>query len=119
MLGHFAWDFPHARDCPKHWPDGPKEADAGMQRSAPLNMFSAQEVTQEHHTLIAAIQNQVSLQQQLLAAQATFARQDEMRERTQGLAIWGRADIVQASLTDPAGQPRAGVGEHSESMFIL
>ena len=49
-----------------------------MHRSAPLNMLSVQEATQEHHTLIAALQNQVSLQHQLLSAQATFARQEEM-----------------------------------------
>ena len=29
----------------------------------------------------------------------------------QGLAIWGRADIVQASLTDPDRHPRAGCGD--------
>ena len=29
----------------------------------------------------------------------------------QGLTVWGHADIVQASLTDPFGKPRAGVGE--------
>ena len=29
----------------------------------------------------------------------------------QGQAIWGHADIVQASLTDPAGQTRAGCGD--------
>jgi hypothetical protein len=69
MLGHFARDCPHTRDCPKHWPDCPKEAGAGMQRSAPIlssqevNMLSSQEVMQEHHTLIAVFQNQVSLQQ--------------------------------------------------------
>ena len=73
MFGHFARDFPHARDCPQHWPDCPKEAGAGMHRSATLNMLSVQQTSQEHHTLIAAIQNQVSLQHQLLAAQATLA----------------------------------------------
>jgi hypothetical protein len=42
-LGHFA------RECPK-------ETGAGMQRSAPLNMLSAEEVSQEHHrTLTAAL----------------------------------------------------------------
>ena len=44
-----------------------------MHRSATLNMLSVQQTSQEHHTLIAAIQNQVSLQHQLLAAQATLA----------------------------------------------
>jgi hypothetical protein len=29
----------------------------------------------------------------------------------QGQAIWGHADIVQASMTDPAGLPRAGCGD--------
>ena len=64
MLGHYA------RDCSK-------EIGTGMPRSAPLNMLSAQELSQEHYTLIASLQNQVSLQQQLLSAQATLARQDE------------------------------------------
>ena len=44
-----------------------------MHRSATLNMLSVQQTSQEHHALIAAIQNQVSLQHQLLAAQATLA----------------------------------------------
>jgi len=126
-------------------------------------MISAQEASQEHHTLIAALQNQVRLQHQLLAAQATLARQDEMLTSAlgalgasspagatmqqgagmplasltappavaqvpmilggaqpegyvyigtnQGQVIWGRADIVQASLTDPDGQPRASCGD--------
>jgi hypothetical protein len=51
-------------------------------RSAPLNMLSVQAASQEPHTLIAALQNQVSLQHQLLAAQATLARQDELLSRT-------------------------------------
>jgi hypothetical protein len=97
--------------------------------------------------LIAAVQNQVSLQHQLLAAQATLARQDKLLASAWttpqqvvgmtlasltavaqapmiisdaqlegyvyigsnwGQAIWGHADIVQASLTDPAGNARAG-----------
>jgi hypothetical protein len=43
MLGYYA------RDCPK-------ETGTGMHRSAPLNMLSAQESSQEHHTLIASLQ---------------------------------------------------------------
>jgi hypothetical protein len=164
MLGHFARDCPHGIAPREQWPDCPKEAGAGMQRrSAPLNMISAQEASQEHHTLIAALQNQVRLQHQLLAAQATLARQDEMLTSAlgalgasspagatmqqgagmplasltappavaqvpmilggaqpegyvyigtnQGQVIWGRADIVQASLTDPDGQPRTSCGD--------
>ena len=64
MLGHYA------RDCSK-------EIGTGMPRSAPLNMLSAQELSQEHYTLIASLQNQVSLQQQLLLAKAELARQDK------------------------------------------
>jgi hypothetical protein len=56
------------------------ETGAGVQHSAPLNMLSVQEASQEHHTLIAALQNQVSLQHQLLAAQAALARQDEIND---------------------------------------
>ena len=44
MFGHYAWD------CPKG-------TGAGMHRIAHLNMLSAQEVLQEHHTLIASLQN--------------------------------------------------------------
>jgi hypothetical protein len=78
MFGHFAGDCPqlNARDCPKHRPECPKEAGAGVQRSAPLNMLSVQEASQEPHTLITSLQNQVSLQHQLLATQATLTRQD-------------------------------------------
>ncbi len=39
--------------------------------------LSAQGATQEHHTLIDSLQNQVSLQQQLLLAKAELARQDK------------------------------------------
>jgi hypothetical protein len=74
MFGHFARDCPNARDCPKHWPDCPKEAGAGVHHSAALNMLSVQEASHEPRTLIAVIQTQVSLQHQLLAAQATLAR---------------------------------------------
>jgi len=149
MLGHYA------RDCSK-------ENGTGMPRSAPLNMLSAQELSQEHYTLIASLQNQVSLQQQLLSVQATLARHDNSLTNAlgalghpfhagatmlpgvgtslaslpaptavaqsqmilggeqlagyvyirmnQGQAIWGHADIVQASITDLNGQHRTGHG---------
>jgi hypothetical protein len=64
--GHYARDCPTARDCPKHWPDHPKEAGAGVQCSAPLNMLSVHESSQDHHILITSIQHQVTLQHQLL-----------------------------------------------------
>jgi hypothetical protein len=139
MLGHFA------RDCPK-------EPGAEVQRGAGLNVLDVQGTSQEHNSLIASLQNQVSLQHQLLAAQATLTQQDEMLgalgapshagatmqqgavvsmplspltappavaqapiilggaqpegyvyiSTNQGQAIWGHADIVQASMTDPA-----------------
>jgi hypothetical protein len=44
-------------------------------------MLSVQEASQEPHTLIATLQNQVSLQHQLLAAQATLTRQDKLLAR--------------------------------------
>ena len=74
MPGHFARDCPNARDCPKHWPDCPKDAGAGVQCGAPLNMLSMQEALHEPHTLMAVIQTQVNLQHQLLAAQTTLAK---------------------------------------------
>jgi hypothetical protein len=43
MFGHFARDCPTARDCPKHWPDCPKEEGPGAQYSEPLNVLSVQE----------------------------------------------------------------------------
>ena len=52
-----------------------------MHHSAPLNMLSVQESLHEHHTLSAVIQTQVSLHHQLLAAQTTLARQDELLSR--------------------------------------
>ena len=39
MFGHFARDFPHARDCPQHWPDCPKEAGAACIEVRPLTCF--------------------------------------------------------------------------------
>ena len=65
MLGHFA------RDCPK-------ELGAVAQRGAGLNVLGVQGASQEHNTLIAALQNKVSIQHQLLAAHATITQQDEM-----------------------------------------
>jgi hypothetical protein len=41
-------------------------------------MLSVQEALQEPHTLITVLQNQVSLQHQILAAQTTLARQDQL-----------------------------------------
>ena len=69
MLGHYALD------CPK-------ETGADMQQSTTLNMLSTQESSQEHHTLIATLQNQVSLQQQLLSEQDTLASHDERLTNT-------------------------------------
>jgi hypothetical protein len=95
MPGHFARDCPNTRDCPKHWQDCPKDAGAGVQCGAPLNMLPVQETLHEPHTLIAAIQTQVSLQQQLLAEQTTLARQDQLLSR------------VGAALPQGAGMPLA------------
>ena len=64
MLGHFA------RDCPK-------EPGAGAQQGAGLNVLGVQGTSQEPcNTLIAWIQNQVCLQNQLLVSLATITRQD-------------------------------------------
>jgi hypothetical protein len=41
-------------------------------------MLSVQEASQEPYTLINVIQHQVSLQHQLLVAEATLARQDQL-----------------------------------------
>jgi hypothetical protein len=84
--------------CSKHWPDCPKEAVAGVQRSAPLNMLSVQEALQETHTWIDAFQNQVSLQHQHLEAQATLARQDQLLSRSGASRAHG-VGMTLASLT--------------------
>jgi hypothetical protein len=68
------YNCPNARDCPKHWPDYPKEPGAGVQHSAPLNVLSQQESSQEPYTLINALQNQVILQHQLSEAKTKLAR---------------------------------------------
>ena len=120
-----------------------------MQRCAGNNVLVAHQTSQEPPALIAMIQSQVNLQHQLLAAQTTIARQDDLLARVgatlmkgagmplvsltlpptvaqtpmilggaqpegyvyictnQGLTVWGHADIVQASLTDPACKPCA------------
>ena len=98
MFGHFAWDCPNARDCPKDWPDCPKEAGAGVHFSTTLNMLSLQEVMHKPHTVIAVLQTQVSLQHQLLATQATFvSRQDKL------------LSCVRADIPQGGGMPLASL----------
>jgi hypothetical protein len=41
------------------------------------------------------------------------ARTIKRHHHHQGLSIWGHPDIVQASMTDTAGEPRAGIGNAS------
>jgi hypothetical protein len=89
MLGHYA------RDCPQ-------ETGAGMHQSAHLNMLSAQGASQEHHTLTVSFQNQVSLQQQLLLAQAELARQDKTG-LTSILATLGAPSPVGAAMPQGVG----------------
>jgi hypothetical protein len=64
-----------------------------VHHGAPLNMLSMQEAMHEPHTLITTIQTQVNLQHQLLAAQTTIARQDDLLAR------------VGATLMKGAGMP--------------
>ena len=87
--------------CSKHWPDCPKEAVAGVQRSAPLNMLSVQEALQETHTCGAVAKEPMILDCVQLEGYAYISM-------NQGLAIWGHPDIVQASMTATAG---AGIGD--------
>jgi hypothetical protein len=68
-------------------------------------MLSVQEVMQEHHTLIATLQNQVSLQQHLLSAQATFARQDQILTSAPGAL--GAPSQPLTSLTAPPAVAQA------------
>jgi hypothetical protein len=80
MPGHYA------RDCPT-------KPGAGTQHSAPLNMLAAQGESPEQYTLIVSLQTQVSLQHQLLEAQAALARQHARQEDS--------FTIVLAALGEP------------------
>jgi hypothetical protein len=69
-------------------------------------MLSVQESPQEPHTLIVALQTQVSLQHQLLSAQATLARQDELLARAWTTPPQGDG-MPLASLTAPPAVAQA------------
>ena len=108
MLGHYALD------CPK-------ETGADMQQSTTLNMLSTQESSQEHHTLIDSLQNQVSLQHQLLVMQATLARQDEML--TSALGALGAPSHASTTMPQGVGMPLAspllmGIGSAKKNISV-
>jgi hypothetical protein len=80
--------------------------DSDIPMNVPFTFRNKQPLPPEPHTLIAAIQTQVSLQHQLLAAQATLARQDELISRVWAALPQG-AGMHLASLTAPPAVAQA------------
>jgi hypothetical protein len=77
VIGHFARDCPNTRDCPKHWPDYPKEpGPRGRAAQRAPDVLSQQESSQDPYTLINALQNQVILQHQLLEVKTKLSYND-------------------------------------------